>query len=127
MKEIKTQFDLTDHIQNSVDIKHFTSMEKLVLLTIAGHTNPANQWEGWPSLDTLQRLCCATRPTVTKAVKHLTEMGVLSYKKGKTNVSNKYKVVLDKLNNFTEEKACYGTAKRVKKYEPDEDFENAPF
>ena len=111
MKEIKTQFDLTDHIQNSVDIKHFTSMEKLVLLTIAGHTNPANQWEGWPSLDTLQRLCCATRPTVTKAVKHLTEMGVLSYKKGKTNVSNKYKVVLDRLNAFTEEKACYAPTK----------------
>ena len=111
MKEIKTQFDLTDHIQNNVDIKHFTSMEKLVLLTIAGHTNPANQWEGWPSLDTLQRLCCATRPTVTKAVKHLNEMGVLSYKKGKTNVSNKYKILLDKLNNFTEEKACYASTK----------------
>lgn len=111
MKEIKTQFDLTDHIQNSVDIKHFTSMEKLVLLTIAGHTNPANQWEGWPSLDTLQRLCCATRPTVTNAVKHLNEMGVLSYKKGKTNVSNKYKVVLDRLNAFTEEKACYAPTK----------------
>ncbi len=34
-----------------------------------------------------------------------------------------------KLNNLylIEEKACYATAKRVKKYAPNEDFENQPF
>lgn len=109
MKEIRTQFDLTNHIQKNVDGKSFTSMEKLVLLTIANHSNPDNQWESWPSLDTLQRLCCATRPTVVKAVKRLADAGILSYKKGKTNVSNRYIIALDKLNKYTDERAMYAS------------------
>jgi len=126
MKEIRTQFDLSDYLQRNVDGTHFTGVEKLVLLAIAVHVNPDNNWEGWPSLDTLQRLCCATRPTVTKAIKQLVEKGVLEYKKGKTNVSNRYRIRLEAINKFTKEIACYVAFKKVKLYQPNED-ESLPF
>lgn len=132
VKEIKTKKALSDHIQRNVDIEHFTCMEKMVLLVISNHVNSTNDWKGWPSLDTLQRLCCATRPTVTKAIKHLTEMGVLTYEKGRTNVSNKYFVDLCALNTYTKDKAKYATSvAKCRGYKHNEatqeDFDNAPF
>ena len=127
MKEIRTQFDLTNHILTSLRGGKIGHYEKSVLLAISCHVNPDNEWKGWPSAETIVDIAVMSRSSVFRSLNELKEMGVIEYVKGKTNVSNKYKVVLEKLNNFTEEKACYATAKRVKKYEPDEDFENAPF
>lgn len=127
MKEIRTQFDLSDYLQRNVDGTHFTGVEKLVLLAIAVHVNPDNNWEGWPSLDTLQRLCCATRPTVTKAIKQLVEKGVMEYKKGKTNVSNRYKINLPKLSTIVEEKASYVKGAGIHNTKNLEKFYEEPF
>lgn len=113
MKEIRTQFDLTNHILTSLRGGKIGHYEKSVLLAISCHVNPDNEWKGWPSAETIMDIAVMSRSSVFRSLNVLKEVGVIEYVKGKTNVSNKYKILLDKLNQFTEEPARYSAKKKV--------------
>lgn len=112
MKEIRTQFDLTNHILTSLRGGKIGHYEKSVLLAISCHVNPDNEWKGWPSAETIMDIAVMSRSSVFRSLNELKEMGAIEYVKGKTNVSNKYKILLDSLNQFTEEPARYVTKKK---------------
>jgi len=112
MKEIRTQFDLTNHLLMSLRSGKIGHYEKSVLLAISCHVNPDNEWKGWPSAETIMDIAVMSRSSVFRSLNELKEMGVIEYVKGKTNVSNKYKILLDSLNQFTEEPARYVAKKK---------------
>lgn len=127
MQKIKTQYELSDFLMKNLTGQHVTTMEKILICSIASFTNPENGWKCWPSLDVLMLMCCATRPTVVKAASGLRAKGLLTWQKGRSNVSNKYWIDIGKVGELTGKSVCYGQYYKKENKENCDEFEEEPF
>ena len=114
MKEITSQYELTNHILDQFVNNDMGPFAKHVLVAISRHCNPENDWKAWPSGKRIEEITMFSESSVFRGLKILKDSKIIEYKKGVHNKPNTYYINLSTLNNFTEEKAEYAQ-KRVNK------------
>lgn len=113
--KIKSQYELSRFLTLHLKKQHIDSSSKLVLLMIAQHTNPTNNWECYPSGETLEELSCFGHTAVFKCVRKLKELGFISYKKGGIGRANVYTVDVGAISKAIGVEAAYSSPPSTKK------------
>lgn len=98
---ITSQFELSNYIFNSVKKEHLSQSERDCLLAIANCMNPANNWTCFPSYEAISDTALISVRTAKGCVASLKEKGVISYKQGRSGVSNVYSISISALSKLT--------------------------
>lgn len=122
---ISSQFELSNYIFNSVKKQHLSQSERDCLLAIANCINPSNNWTCFPSYETIADTALVSVRTAKSCVAALKEKGVITYKQGRSGVSNIYSINLGGLAKLTNTPAVFMT-KRTQKHQED-DLDEPPF
>lgn len=111
---ITSQFELSNYIFNSVKKEHLSQSERDCLLAIANCMNPTNNWTCFPSYEAISDTALISVRTAKSCVVSLKGKGVISYKQGRSGVSNIYSINLGGLAKLTNTPAVFMT-KRTRK------------
>ena len=98
---ITSQFELSNYIFNSVKKEHLSQSERDCLLAIANCMNPANNWTCFPSYEAISDTALISVRTAKGCVASMKEKGVISYKQGRSGVSNVYSISISALSKLT--------------------------
>lgn len=109
---VSTQNDLSNYLIDSITSGMLTQGEKLVLLSIARHTNRNEGWWAWPSTARLESLCCMSRKSVFNHLSSLKGLGILMTDGGQTGRSNRYRIDLGVVSRITGVEAKYAGESR---------------
>lgn len=110
---ISSQFELSNYIFNSVKKQHLSQSERDCLLAIANCINPSNNWTCFPSYEAISDTALISVRTAKSCVASLKEKGVISYKQGRSGVSNVYSISISALSKLTGTPASF-IAKKTK-------------
>ena len=91
---ISSQFELTKYLFNSIKKNHLSQSERDVLLAIVNFMSPKNDWTSYPSYEKIADLALVSIRTAKSAVQVLKEKKIISYKQGRSGVSNTYSFLL---------------------------------
>lgn len=118
-----------DDIRAMLGVKGLSPAAKLVFIYL--YDRQGGNGHSWPSIATIEKDCCITRPTVVRAIKNLNENGYLTIERPENpsiGHSNRYAVtskILKPVKKFNQLKNDTGTGKNllpepVKKFNPNE-------
>ena len=125
---ISSQFELSNYIFNSAKKQHLSQSERDCLMAIANCINPSNSWTCFPSYETIADTALVSVRTAKSCVAALKEKGVITYKQGRSGVSNIYSIDIGKLSKITNTPAVYMTKRTEKqKYQEEDDLGEPPF
>lgn len=124
---ITSQFELSNYIFNSVKKEHLSQSERDCLLAIANCMNPANNWTCFPSYEAISDTALISVRTAKGCVASLKEKGVISYKQGRSGVSNVYSVNIGELAKLTGIPAVFITKRTQKQKYQEDDLGEPPF
>lgn len=125
---ITSQFELSNYIFNSVKKEHLSQSERDCLLAIANCMNPANNWTCFPSYEAISDTALISVRTAKGCVASMKEKGVISYKQGRSGVSNVYSINLGELTKLTNTPASFITKRTQKqKHQEEDDLGEPPF
>lgn len=124
---ITSQFELSNYIFNSVKKEHLSQSERDCLLAIANCMNPANNWTCFPSYEAISDTALISVRTAKGCVASLKEKGVISYKQGRSGVSNVYSINLGELSKLTRIPAVFITKRTHKQKYQEDDLGEPPF
>lgn len=124
---ITSQFELSNYIFNSVKKEHLSQSERDCLLAIANCMNPANNWTCFPSYEAISDTALISVRTAKGCVASMKEKGVISYKQGRSGVSNVYSINLGELTKLTNTPASFITKRTQKQKYQEDDLGEPPF
>lgn len=124
---ITSQFELSNYIFNSVKKEHLSQSERDCLLAIANCMNPANNWTCFPSYEAISDTALISVRTAKGCVASLKEKGVISYKQGRSGVSNVYSINLGEVAKLTGTPAVFITKRTQKQKYQEDDLGEPPF
>lgn len=124
---ITSQFELSNYIFNSVKKEHLSQSERDCLLAIANCMNPINNWTCFPSYEAISDTALISVRTAKGCVASLKEKGVISYKQGRSGVSNVYSINLGEVAKLTGTPAVFITKRTQKQKYQEDDLGEPPF
>lgn len=124
---ISSQFELTKYLFNSIKKNHLSQSERDVLLAIVNFMSPKNDWTSYPSYEKIADLALVSIRTAKSAVQVLKEKKIISYKQGRSGVSNTYSFSFEGISSLTQIPIKYSKTSNMSRHEDDDFFKNAPF
>lgn len=97
MTLVRTQFQLTNLLIDCLGKTQTTTSERMLLICLSKYSNPTNNWQCWPSVESLMQDTALSRSATFSNLKSLKDKGILSTLPGYTGRCSHYIIHIEKI------------------------------